>query len=121
MENFALCVGIGFLAFWVWVWLTGEMTTRPEPWPGHHRHEFAFAVPDCVLGAALIVSALVTAPWTRDLQLVCAGALTFFALMDLSYLKITWASRTAAMRARTAGLALIALACSVSILLERFG
>lgn len=92
------------------------MHSTAEPWPGHHRHELTFAVPDCVLGVGLIASTLAAAPLARDLQLICAGALLFFAMMDLGYLALTWRLRAIGMRIRTAGLALIALMCSAMIL-----
>jgi hypothetical protein len=76
----------GIVAFWVG-WLRQE---HDEEWlpPGYVEHERAFAFPDALLAALLVVSAVLLVneqPLGRTLSLVCAGMLAFLGVLDAAY------------------------------------
>jgi hypothetical protein len=74
------------VAFWV-TWLRQG---HDEDWlpPGYVEHERAFLLPDGLLAALLVVSAVLLVggqPLGRTLSLVCAGMLAFLGLLDAAY------------------------------------
>lgn len=111
--------GAGLLTFWGWGILGGGISRGPEPWPGFRDHELAFALPDCVLGVALLACAALDAlhdPHSVTLAGPCAGGLMFLGLLDLAYLWRTWGLRATAMRVRTGVLATAALSLGLLVL-----
>lgn len=85
-----LATGIGLLLFWAAFFTVGLAPANPPP--GYFQFEHSFTVPDIVLAVGLIIAGrcwLKTEPALRKtahvLSLVCAGALIFLGLLDISF------------------------------------
>lgn len=85
-----LATGIGLLLFWAAFFTVGLAPANPPP--GYFQFEHSFTVPDIILAIGLIVAGrcwLQAEPTRRKtahvLSLVCAGALIFLGLLDISF------------------------------------
>ncbi len=85
-----LATGIGLLLFCAAFFTVGLAPANPPP--GYFQFEHSFTVPDIVLAVALIVAGWWwrgTEPARRKaahvLSLVCAGALIFLGMLDISF------------------------------------
>lgn len=85
-----LATGIGLLLFWAAFFTVGLAPANPPP--GYFQFEHSFTVPDIILAIGLIIAGwwwLGTDPALRKaahvLSLVCAGALIFLGLLDISF------------------------------------
>lgn len=85
-----LGTGIGLLVFWALFFAVG-LAPRDPP-PGYFQFEHSFTVPDIILALSLIRAGtwLLGAEASRHklgwvLSLICAGALIFLGLLDISF------------------------------------
>jgi hypothetical protein len=83
-----LGTGIGLLLFWLAFFTVGLAPANPPP--GYFQFEHSFTVPDIILAVALIVAAMrglrsADDPIAHVLSLVCAGALIFLGMLDVSF------------------------------------
>ncbi|HDP24068.1 MAG TPA: hypothetical protein ENN34_01360 [Deltaproteobacteria bacterium] len=83
---FQIITAAGIIVFWL-AFFSGAII--PEDAPGYYlAYEYAFPVADALLAAGLFCSALLILkrnPLGRDLALVCAGALIFLGILDISF------------------------------------
>lgn len=83
-----VATGVGLLLFWLAFFTVGLAPANPPP--GYFQFEHSFTVPDIILSVALIVAGLRglrsgSDPTTQALSLVCAGALIFLGMLDVSF------------------------------------
>jgi hypothetical protein len=85
-----IATGIGLLLFWAAFFTVGLAPANPPP--GYFQFEHSFTVPDIILAVGLIIAGwcwLGTAPArvasAHTLSLLCAGALIFLGLLDISF------------------------------------
>jgi hypothetical protein len=81
-----VATAIGIVAYWQW-WLRSD---HDVPWwpPAYEEHERAFVLPDHVLAALLVASAVLTLRGSAaggQLALLAAGMMLFLGLIDLAY------------------------------------
>jgi hypothetical protein len=81
-----VATALGIVAFWQ-TWLRGDHDVAW--WPtGYEEHERAFVLPDHVMAALLVASAVLSVTGSMlgaQLALVCAGMLLFLGLIDGAY------------------------------------
>jgi hypothetical protein len=84
-----IATGVGLIAFWIAFFTIGLAPANPPP--GYFEFEHSFTVPDLILAAGLIAAGL---GWmgpasghgrAQTLSLLCAGALMFLGLLDISF------------------------------------
>lgn len=84
-----IATGVGLIIFWIAFFAIGLAPTNPPP--GYFEFEHSFTVPDLVLAAGLIYAGVnLTGPahkfaLAQTLSLLCAGALVFLGLLDMSF------------------------------------
>lgn len=90
-----LLTTIGIAVFWLMFFLgDGQGVDRPRCF---FAFEYAFPVPDFILASALTTSAVLVISekaWGSALSLVCAGALMFLGIIDLSFSVLNGTYRT---------------------------
>jgi hypothetical protein len=84
-----ILTGAGLILFWLLFFTIGLAPANPPP--GYFEFEHSFAGPDLLLACALIYAGV---QWraaegrhhiARPLSLMCAGALIFLGLLDVSF------------------------------------
>lgn len=85
-----LGTGIGLLIFWALFFTVGLAPKNPPP--GYFVFEHSFTVPDIILALGLIGASVLlgrtdhgAARWGHVLSLICAGALIFLGMLDISF------------------------------------
>lgn len=84
-----IATGVGLIIFWT-AFLTIGLAPKNPP-PGYFEFEHSFTVPDLILAAGLIYAGVnLTGPahkfaLAQTLSLLCAGALMFLGLLDISF------------------------------------
>lgn len=80
-----IATGVGLLLFWLAFFTVGLAPANPPP--GYFQFEHSFTVPDIILAIGLIVAGMRAAAdrTMHTLSLVCAGAMIFLGMLDVSF------------------------------------
>jgi hypothetical protein len=86
IASFELLTALGLVFFWIGFFTIGLAPESPPQC--YFAYERSFPLPDLILAAALFISSRLLfkrKPSGRSLSLLCAGALMFLGILDLSF------------------------------------